>query len=119
FGLSAKRWRTRGCPPNLSFCTELLLECVELPIPESAHARQPRIDRVESFGVERVEATLRVGAHANEVRLSQDLQMLRNGRRARVELAMNVARCPLTHREQLDDAKTRRIGKRSEWNHPL
>ena len=78
---------------------------------------EPGIELVEARGIQRLDTRLALGARDDEARFAQDIEMLRNRRRAQVEFRHQLACRAIAAGEQLDDAAPRGIGESGETFH--
>src|ERR671919_1124746 len=102
---------------RLSLAPQLVLQGVEPFAPKAPDVAKPRVDLADAVGIERVDAPLRLGAHTHQPRLPQHLQMLRDRRRAHVELPGDVAGGTLAACQHLDDLAPDGGGECGERDH--
>jgi hypothetical protein len=81
--------------------------------------RQPLLGGAQGFGLEAVDAALRVPADVHDSCLAQDAQMLGDPWSREAELARQLAGGPLALREQLYDPAPGWIGKCLEDLHSV
>src|SRR5690606_38344601 len=93
---------------------QLALERVETAGPDSAGFFEPSTEFVEAGGIEGLDTRLPLRAREDETRRPQHAQMLRDGRRADLELRHELAGRAFALGEQFDDTTTGGIGQGRE-----
>lgn len=91
-----------------------MLQGIQLGRPEAFDAREPLIQFGKAGRVDAVDAALRVDAHRHQLGLAQHFQMLRDGRRAEVEMLGDLPSGEFPSAEDLDDLAAGGVGKCGE-----
>ena len=110
-----------GFPGMTPAAGELGLQCVESLVPEPAELVQPRVNLTQRPGLHGVEPTSPLSPDRREPVLTQNAQMLGDGRRRQCELdpdhVRDHARGLLAVDEQLQNAPTHRVTEDVERVH--
>src|SRR5688500_12359136 len=91
-------------------CLHVGIESIEAPAPELLESTDPVVDRLESPGVEPVEALLSRLSHGHEPDLTQDAQVLGDTWLGDAERPRQFVHRALAPLEQREDAPTLRLG---------
>jgi hypothetical protein len=89
----------------------VVFEAIEVRRPELAIRREPVVELFERFRPDAVQAALRVRARLDEPRISENAEMLGDGRLADAQAVDELADRPLAVAEQIEDRQTARLGK--------
>ncbi len=87
----------------------MALERIEVAGPEPAEGGEPGIHFLQRFGIEAINAALRVHGRVDETRLAQHAEMLGYGRLRHAQLALDLADRLFRRDEQAEDRAAVRL----------